>query len=327
MRRWRVIPVTILLGLGLGAAVLLMQWADERKPGSRPLLGMARQTDIRIAPQTTGRLASVLVKPGQSVKRGALLAVIDNPELSASVAEAVVAAASARAERDRVFSGVRAERVASAGEAVKTAQANRALAEAHNMRITTLSGRGHASQQQLDESTASLAKAEAEVQLKQAQFAQASAGPVAEERELAQARVALAEAGVATLEAELAKTRLVAPADATVDVQVALPGEIMVPGRPVLILGGKADFWFSFTLREDLLRGIGLGADVALLTGDGRRLAGRVTELRPLGEFATWRAARAVGDHDLNSFRLRIEPSGTTDGIEPGMSVWLVDHQ
>ena len=31
--------------------------------------------------------------------------------------------------------------------------------------------------------------------------------------------------------------------------------------------------------------------------------------------------ARAVGDRDLNSFLLRIDPSGVEDGIEPGMTV------
>jgi HlyD family secretion protein len=53
------------------------------------------------------------------------------------------------------------------------------------------------------------------------------------------------------------------------------------------------------------------------------RVPGRVTELRPLGEFATWRAARAVGDHDLNSFFVRVDPIVPIEGIEPGMTVWL----
>jgi HlyD family secretion protein len=66
-----------------------------------------------------------------------------------------------------------------------------------------------------------------------------------------------------------------------------------------------------------------VGSDVTLTTDDGRRIAARVTELRPLGEFATWRAARAVGDHDLNSFRLRLDPLAATEGLQPGMTMWL----
>ena len=39
-----------------------------------------------------------------------------------------------------------------------------------------------------------------------------------------------------------------------------------------------------------------------------------VTELRPLGSFATWQAERAVGDHDRNTLRLRLEPEGGASG-------------
>gem|GEM_PF-6913136 len=75
-----------------------------------------------------------------------------------------------------------------------------------------------------------------------------------------------------------------------------------------------------------LLAGVYFGLIVLsarLATADGRRIEARVTELRPLGEFPVWRAARAVGDHDLNSFRLRLDPNGESTRLEPGMSVWL----
>jgi HlyD family secretion protein len=66
-----------------------------------------------------------------------------------------------------------------------------------------------------------------------------------------------------------------------------------------------------------------VGSEVDLTTASGQKIPTRVTELRPLGEFATWRAARAVGDHDLNSFRLRLDPLAPSEGLEPGMTVWL----
>jgi len=39
------------------------------------------------------------------------------------------------------------------------------------------------------------------------------------------------------------------------------------------------------------------------------RTAARVTEIIPRGEFATWRAARVVGRHDLNKFLMRVDPA------------------
>ncbi|RDJ27014.1 biotin/lipoyl-binding protein [Bosea caraganae] len=309
-----------LLLIGLGGALL---YGRRGEAASVAIAGMVRQTEIRIAPEITGRLAAIPVSPGQPVRKGDLVATLDTPELAASVAEARAAVASARAERDRVHSGVRAEEVAIAAQAVRTAQANLLLAQQHNDRAVALSARSFTSRQQLDESNASLAKAHADLDLKQAQSTAAQAGPIAEERALADTKVALAEAALADVQARLDKTRLTAPADGTIGIRVAEPGEIIAPGKPVATLLVAGGYWFGFTLREDYLRGLALGETTSLTRADGSRLAARVTELRPLGEFATWRAARAVGDHDLNSFRVRLDPVAGSDGLEPGMSLWL----
>jgi HlyD family secretion protein len=48
-----------------------------------------------------------------------------------------------------------------------------------------------------------------------------------------------------------------------------------------------------------------------------------VTELMPLGPFATWQAERAVGDHDLNTLRLRLDPQRDAAAFELGTTVWF----
>jgi multidrug resistance efflux pump len=316
--RIAVIAAMAVLAIVVIASIALL---DRPRPGPA-IAGMVRQTEIRIAPEITGRLLSVAVKSGQAVRRGDLLATLDNPELAASLGEAKAAWASAKAERAHVYAGVRAEEVAILAQSVQTAEANLLFARQESDRAVALAARDYASRQQLDERTAQLASSVADLELKRAQHAAATAGPTAEERALADARVALAEATVADLQARLDKTRLVAPADGTVGVIVGEPGEIVPVGKPVLtIAAGKP--WFAFTLREDALGPLTVGRAVDLTTGSGQRIAARLTELRPLGEFATWRAARAVGDHDLNSFRLRLDPVAAAEGLRPGMSVWL----
>jgi HlyD family secretion protein len=83
--------------------------------------------------------------------------------------------------------------------------------------------------------------------------------------------------------------------------------------------------WASFNLREDQFGELRLGSPVRLIPASGgEAVNARVTELIPRGEFATWRAARVVGDHDLNTFLVRIDPLGDkTRGLQPGMTVWL----
>jgi HlyD family secretion protein len=306
----------------VAVAAVLVALAFDRPRAAPPVAGMVRQTEIRIAPEITGRLTAIAVQSGQQVRKGDLLATLDNPELAASLGEAKAAWAAARAERARVYSGMRAEEVAILAKSVQTAEANLVLARQEIGRTTALAARDFASRQELDDRTATLAKSEADLALKRAQHAAGAAGPTAEERTLADEQVVLAEATVADLQAKLDKTRLTAPADGVVGVIVGEQGEIVPVGKPVLVLAaGKP--WFSFTLREDALGRLTVGSDVELATATGQRFAARVTELRPLGEFATWRAARAVGDHDLNSFRLRLDPLAVVDGLRPGMTVWL----
>jgi multidrug resistance efflux pump len=303
------------------AAVIAYEW--KAAPPPVPILGVVHQTEIRIAPETSGRLVSFRVKAGQEVRKGDVLAVLSSPELAAAVQEGRANAATARADRANVDAGVRREEVDIAAQDVRIAEANLALARQQHARSSTLASRNFASKQELDERAAELGKAEATLGLAQASYTQSKAGPTREERAIADANVVLADATIADLEAKLAKTTLVAPVDGVVRLLVAEPGEAISPGQPVMTMEVGHERWFTFTIREDLLAGTAIGAPVELLTARGDRVAARVTELRPLGEFAVWRAARAVGDHDINSFLVRADPVAGAQGLEPGMTVWL----
>ncbi len=312
------LPFIALAGVGL-----LVYRSHDAGPAAVRIPGVVRETEIHIAPEINGRLASVLVKAGQEVHEGEVLATLSNPELAASVADAKAALAKARADRDNVFAGVRKEAVGRSAREVEIAEANRILALQQYERSAALAAKDFASKQRLDENTASRRRSEANLALLREAHARNRAGPTREERASAEAKVALAEAAVANLEAKLEKTKLVAPVDSVVRLLVAQPGEVISPGQSVLTLQAGRERWFTFTIREDRLGSIRIGSPVKLLTAKGSPIEGRVTELRPLGEFATWRAARAAGDHDLNSFLVRIDPSESNEDLQPGMTVWL----
>ncbi|ACK51623.1 secretion protein HlyD family protein [Methylocella silvestris BL2] len=315
----------LLVGLAIlagGAFTLVYRSRPVAKSAAEPL-GIVRETEIRIAPEINGRLAEMRVVAGQRVAKGDLLASLSNPELEASVVEAKAAAANARAERNNVYSGVRKEQVDIAAEGVRIAEANLTLAQQQFARLQALASKDYATQQKFDEGAAEVKKAQAALVLRRAIYARDTAGPTAEERASADAKVRLAEASLADLEAKLSKTTIRAPVDGTVRLLVGTPGEVIAPGQPIMTLEAGRERWFTFTIREDALDGLAIGAPLWLRDAKGERIETKVAELRPLGEFAVWRAARAVGDHDLNSFLLRAEPVSATDGFEPGMTVWL----
>ena len=320
LRRLILFLVVLALAGGAGFLAYRRQLTNDRAVA---IPGVVRETEIHIAPETNGRLASVLVTAGQHVRKGDVLAILSNPDLSAAVEEAKASAANARADRANVYAGVRKEEVDAAAQNVQIAEANLVLAKQQYARAAALAERNFASKQQLDETAAALKKAEANLALLRAVHARDKAGPTAEERTTADTKVTLANATTRDLEAKLAKTRLVAPVDGVVGLLVAEPGEVISPGQSIMTLEGGRERWFTFTIREDELDGISIDSLLSLRTEKGDHIEARVTELRPLGEFATWRAARAVGDHDINSFLLRADPVAETHELEPGMTVWL----
>lgn len=311
--------------LVLGAVALLGGAAHVLRPPPPPpaLVGMVRATEIRLAPEIGGRLQALPIRAGQRVRRGDVIATVSNPELEAALGEARAALAEAAAERSRTYAGVRREEVEILGREVQKAQSALALAELQQGRVASLAANGNAAPQDLDRANADLARARSALSAARSRHAEAQSGPMTEERVTADARVASAEASVGVLESRVAKLTVTAPADGTVRVIVAETGEIIPTGRPVATLEPDGGLWLSFVAREDALGGLGIGSALQVETADGQARTARITELRALGAFATWRAARAAGDHDLNSLAIRADLTGAAAGLEPGMTVLL----
>ena len=317
-------PLTMIAGalvlVAAGAGGYLM-WRSEP---AAPIVGVVRVTEIRVAPEVGGQLTSIKVRKGDPVRAGDVVAELSALELTASVAQARAALDAATANRDHVYAGVRAEEVASLAAEIAKAEAKLEYAQAELTRTAALAQRDNASQQALDQSENDVAAARADVTEAQANHDAAVAGPTREERAIADAQVKAAASALAVLERRLDKTILRAPADGAVTVVVAEVGENIHAGEPVLAIEETGKRWLSFNAREDLLRGLTVGAKVDVARpGASESTPAVVTELVPLGSFATWQAERAIGDHDRSTLRLRLDPQGAQTGFEPGMTVWL----
>jgi len=240
------------------------------------------------------------------------------------VAQARAALDAATANRNNVYAGVRAEQIAALAAETAKAKSRLDYAEQQLNRTTTLARSDTATQQALDQATNDAASARADVAEAEADHAAAVAGPTKEERAIADAQVQGAASALAVLERHLGKTVLRSPVDGVVSVIVAGLGENVRAGQPVLAIAADGKQWLSFNAREDLLRGLTVGTTVQVVRAGAREtMPAVVTELRPLGVFATWQAERAVGDHDRNTLRLRLDPQSGASGLEPGMTVWI----
>jgi multidrug resistance efflux pump len=312
----------------VGIALVLVAGAlfyATRRPASPPaIVGVVRATEVRVEPEVNGQLVSLEVKKGAAVKTGDVLARLSAVELTAQADQARAALGSAVASRDNVYAGVRREQVDALKAAISKAGARLDYVQAQLARTSTLARQSFESQQALDQAENDVAAAQADMAQAQANYDAAVAGPTREERAIADAQVQAAATAVTVLERRLDKMILRAPADGVVSVVAAEIGENVRAGQPILMVEASGRQWLSFNVREDRLGAIAMGKVVNVLrNGDAAAIKSVVTELRPIGVFATWQAERVVGDHDRNTLRLRLDQDGQQKALEPGMTVWI----
>jgi HlyD family secretion protein len=312
--------VTIALVLIAGALI----YAVRGSGSPAALVGVVRATEIRVEPEVNGQLVSIAVEKGVHVRAGDVLATLSAVELTAQADQARAALASASANRNNVYAGVRSEQVDSLKAAIAKASSRLEYVQVQLTRTSTLARQNFESQQSLDQAENDVAGARADVAEAQANYDAAVAGPTREERAIADVQVKAAAAAVTVLERRLDKMILRAPAAGVVSVIAAEVGENVRAGQPILVIEAAGEQWLSFNVREDHLTGLKMGDTVSVVrNGAEGVIKSVITELRPLGVFATWQAERVIGDHDRNTLRLRLDPQGEAAGLEPGMTVWI----
>ena len=116
------------------------------------------------------------------------------------------------------------------------ANANLVYAQQQFNRTSQLAATGFASHQDLDKATAAAETGNANLSRARERYEAARLGPTREERAIANAKVEVAVAAVAAIAARVAKLRIRAPSDGAVALLVAEPGEVVVPGQPLMTL-------------------------------------------------------------------------------------------
>ena len=166
----------VAIPLALVAAGALLYVIRHSAP-SAAIVGVVRATEIRVEPEVNGQLVSIAVEKGASVKAGDVVARLSAVELTAQADQARAALASATANRNNVYAGVRREQVDSLKAAIAKASARLDFVQAQLTRTSTLARQSFESQQSLDQAENDVASARAGVAEAQANYDAAVAGP------------------------------------------------------------------------------------------------------------------------------------------------------
>jgi HlyD family secretion protein len=179
MRRARRAAI-VAIAFVLVAGVLI--YSVRRSGSAATIVGVVRATEVRVEPEVDGQLVSIAVEKGAQVHAGDVLARLSAVELTAQADQARAALASATANRNNVYAGVRREQVDSLKAAIAKAGASLEYVQAQLTRTSTLARQSFESQQSLDQAENDVASARADVAEAQANYDAAVAGPTREER-------------------------------------------------------------------------------------------------------------------------------------------------
>ena len=315
-RHARLVILVFILG-----AIGVAMWFATRPP---PLTvqGEVTADRIDISPRVSGRILKLNANVGDNVSQGDVIAQLESPQLVASLLAARAALAVARADLDRV-SSTRPENIAARKADVAAAQADITLNQETYNRQAELVKTGSTPQSRVDEATRNWEAAIRKKEAAEAALALTIAGASKEERALAAAQVKQAEASLNQREVDVGELTIRAPGPGEITTRVAALGENFSAGAPLFSMIDMSNIWFTFNLREDLLKGLKIGDmfDVVIPALESRPAKVRVTVINVQGQYATWRATRATGDFDLRTFEVRAVPVEALQGLRPGMSV------
>lgn len=285
--------------------------------------GQAETSDYRVSSKVPARVLEIKVSEGDMVAKGDTLVILEAPDIQAKLAQAEAAYKAAQAVEQKARTGARQEQIQSAYELWQKAIAGREVAEKTYNRVNRLFENGVMAEQKRDEALANYRAMIASENAAKSQYEMAVNGSRHEDINAAQAQVWRAEGAVSEVSSYVDETVLLAASDGVVTEIFPEPGELVGSGAPIMNIAKIDDFWFTFNVREDMLPGLTVGQEVTVyVPAYDKEVRVRITRIKEVGSFATWKATKALDKFDLKTFELQAYPVDASDlfGLRGGMS-------
>jgi HlyD family secretion protein len=314
----RRIRIALLLPLALTLAVAGGCKKPEEKPAEAPAVltvstqaaavreiprllaltgSVAAWDQLPVMPAANGlRLTQVLVEEGQTVKKGQLLAKLDDATLQAQLAGARARAASAAAQLAKMRAPTRRQDLASAQAAVAQAEASLSAAIDTYQRFQQLKAEGGVSDAELVVKQTNVEAARANAEQARQRLSLAREGSRVEDLNIAEAQAAEARASLAQVEALLAQTRVTAPDDGRIIKRDAHIGDVSTVGRALFTMVRDSRLEVEAQVPESELGLVKVGMP-ARISSDARpdlAQTGKVREVSPALDTASRQATVSI---------------------------------
>jgi HlyD family secretion protein len=313
-----------------------------------PLIGVVDGNEVIVSPQMTGRIITLNVDEGSTVKKGDLIAVLDSTELEANLAATKANVTSLEEqvnEANHNYTWTNGQTDASlieANERATYAQAQLQPARAQLKRdqddlrrMQQLFDKGEVSAQDRDHAEAAVTISQANVTaLEQATKAEAAAVNVAQANRIqvdarksaistTMAQLEQARATEAQMATQLGYTKIYAPLDGIVSVRVAKQGEVVAIGAPIVVVVDVDHLWVRADVEETYIDSIVIGQKLRVELPTGTITEGPLIFRAVENNFATQRDVSRT-KRDIRTFAVKVAIPNPDRRLFTGMTATVL---
>lgn len=276
--------------LALGASGAAAWYFGNHRANGESTLTLYGNVDIRqvqLAFNGSERIAQMLAREGDPVKKGQLLATLDTVRLARNVDLQQAQLASQRQVVLRLAAGSRPEEISKAQADLEAARIDAENAESTWQRQKELAEQHFVAKQQADNARAAANAAQAKYHALQETLKLVQMGPRKEDIAAARAMLKASEAAVEVARKALADASLYAPDNGIIQGRILEPGDMASPQRPVYTLALTDPIWVrAYAQGPDLGKlKPGINADVSTDSFPGKKYRAWIGYISPTAEF------------------------------------------
>ncbi|HEY5507144.1 MAG TPA: efflux RND transporter periplasmic adaptor subunit, partial [Paludibacter sp.] len=226
------------------------------------------------------------------------------------------------AQNKKAIKGARKEQIMGAFEMWQKAQVGVDISKKSYDRVQRLFDKGVVTAQKRDEAEAQYKAAVATANAAKSQYDMAKNGAESEDKEAALALVDRAKGAVNEVKSYFKEITLTSPITGEVTDVYPKRGELVGAGAPIMSIVDLNDIWFTFNVREDLLGELKMGKTfkVKVPALNNQIVEVKVTYIKALASYATWKATKTTGQFDVKTFEVRARPTAKVENLRPGMT-------
>ncbi len=318
MKRGLVI-LFVLIGM---AGLLYYFFAKENGEGNSSIKvsGNIETTEVNIGFKISGRIVSLSVQEGNWVKKGEVIAKLDDEDLRHRLEVSRAAFRSAQAKLEKLLAGSRPEEIREAEAAFQQAQFDVGNKKTQLERMKALYDRRVIPKESLDNVETGYHMAEAQLQRAEEHYKLVKEGPRKEDIEEARAQVEQAQASLKLAETQFSYTVLSSPITGVVLVKSGEIGEVVNPGTTILTLADIRNVWLKAYIPETELSRIRWAQEVIITTDlkPKKEYRGKVSFISSQAEF-TPKQIQTEKERVTLVYRIKVDIPNPYGELKPGM--------